>query len=498
MTRKKEYLVLALIIFATLALRIYLSKIFFGQSSDEFCNIYLTRMTFESGFRAYPHLFMWLYYFISALLLFIIKDSFIAAKIVTLSFGIALIGIVYLVAKKIFGKKIAFLSLGLLIINPEFNLIASVPLREPVYTFFIFLSLILSMNNRIFLGALSVGLSFLTRMEGLIIGMPYYIAALLVQKIKRKLLKISIVFLMFILFVLFMNLWISRPFIYLTDTFRNQGIEDPEVVKFAYSGLYQLVLRIFNSIFTFMKYLFNLIGPNIIFLIIGTFFLFKDKNKAYSGSKVFKICYILHLLFWIAYIFIFKKIIFDFHRYLYPLIPFAMIILSYAFFKLYENIRLKHTLIFLLVFNLISGYFVYYRNVGKRYIEVSRANKELLKASLWIERNIPQDTKYKILADGVPYFYLYRHSNRFNTATWAVLYNEKHGHFNIYDLIAYIKQNNIEYVIWQNDNLAAQPLTEYFEGFREITIESARFVPLAEFGRYGMKALIYRFEEIKN
>jgi Gpi18-like mannosyltransferase len=493
--KKNELLKLSLIVLAGLILRIYISNIFYGQSSDEFFNVFATRNTFESHFRIYPHLFMWFYYFISASLLFIIKDAFLAAKIITIFFGLASVPIIYLVTRKIFNEKVALLSSVLLIINPEFTVISSVPLREPVYTFFIFLSLYFAINNKIFLGGFSVGMSFLTRMEGLLIGMPYYIIALFMQETKKKMLKILIVAILFILFILFMNLWIHKPFIYLTETFIGQGIDDPEMFVFVHNTPFQLIPRVYHALSKILKYLFTLLGPNILFLVIGTYLLCKKKIKDSVSAKTFTICYIFHLMFWVTYIFRFGKLPWHFHRYLYPLIPFGTAVLSYGFFKSYEINKIRRYLRLLFIFNIIASYFIYYHNAGKTYLSISASNKELLKAGFWIEQNIPQNAEYKILGDGITIFYLSRYPNKFKIIRWDDILSYSAKPMELDALFNFIKQNNIKYLVWQNDNLSAGQLVPYLISFKEIENKRGKLLPLQKFEKSTFKALIYKFED---
>lgn len=489
---KNEFMLLFIIIIAALVSRIYISSIFYGQSSDEFANIFLVRSTFDSGFRGYPHLFMWFYYFMSGLLLFIINDALLAPKIVTILFGTASIFLAYSVAKKLFGEKEALLSCFLLAINPEFTIISSAPLREPVYTFFILLSVLLLINNRIFSGAFSVGMAFLTRMEGLLIGMPYYIIAGLNQKTKKKTLKISIILTIFVLFILFMNLWVSEPFLYLTDTFKNQIYEQPKNTLFFYEGLIPLIVRIYKSLSIFLGYSFALIGPNIIFLGLGAYFLFKDRKNSFI-YRVFMLCLASHMIFWLGYIFVFKRLVSDYLRYLYPLAPFFMIMVSYGFFRLYQIKRLRPLIIAALIFNIISSYPVYYRNNGERYFLTSSSNQELIKASLWIQKNIPQGGEFTILADGAPCFYLYRYPHQYNIYMWWRLHNKLRGPMDLDSLFSFMKENKVKYVVWQNDNLCSVTVAPYLENFQEIEKPSGRLMPLKKFEGQFLKALIYEF-----
>ena len=493
---KREILIVSIIILLALFSRIYISSSFYYTSSDEYCNIWLARNTFNSGMKSYPDGFMWFYFFISALLLFILKDALLATTIVTIFFGTFLYLIVYLITKRIFGKNVALLSSFLLLVNPEFILVSSFPLREPVYTFFVFLSVLFALQQRVFLGAFSVALGFLTRMEGLLIDMPYYIAALYSQTIKRKYLKISIALIIFTLSIIFMNRWGPRSFAYLTETFLGHTVEDPQMAIFIYAAPLQLISRIWQVIIKLSQYLLTLIGPNIIFLFFGLYFLFKNKIKEDKAARIFAICFLAHLFFWVTYIFIFGKILWDNYRYLYSLIPLGIIVYSYGFFKMYEIKIIRYPMIALLIINIILGYFLYYSNYGKKYLDISKSNKELLRASVWIKDNILRDKTHNILLDGAAFFYLSRYpENLDNIIRWEELKIKLKYNNSVDSLFNFLKQNNIKYVIWQNDNDCSITVAPYLDKFTKIENAFGSLVPMQKFDGGVFKALIYELKE---
>lgn len=488
---KKEILVLSIMLLAAVAVRIYISTIFYGQSSDEYCNISLISNTFVSGFKSYPNLFMWFYYFISALLLFIIPDGLIAAKVVSISFGISSMLIVYFLAKKIFNRRIAFLSLLLLLINPEFNLIGSVPLKEPVYTFFVILSLFLLVNRRIFAGAFIVGMSFLTRAEGLLIIMPAYLVSLLKTR-KKSLFKISLILIIFILFVLFMNIWVPKPFCYIKNTLDIHEEEQIVSLKFQYISIMELIKRIFVTIVKTCWYVFDIIGPCIIFIVPGIYsaLTIKDRDKV---SKFF-IYFIFYISFWLAYIFWYGQLIYNFHRYLYALIPFAAILISAGFFKLYEHRKWRYLIVTLFIVSVFSGYYTYYLDPGRQYIRISKDNKVLIEASRWIEKNIKQDWGHGLLIDGIPCFYMYRKSHKFRIVFWS----QSHGMITPDDkesLGEFLDNCKIKYVIWQNDNLPAERLAPYLRKFENVFFENGgKLIPVKQFKAKVFMCNIYEYK----
>jgi 4-amino-4-deoxy-L-arabinose transferase-like glycosyltransferase len=486
---KRENMFLLLMLVFAIGARIVIANIFSGQSSDEFCNISLIRNTFESGFRTYPELFMWFYYFISALLMFIVNDSLITGIAVTIGFGVASIYILYLITEDVSDKKAALLAVLLLVVNPEFSLIGSVPLKEPVYTFFMLLSLLMVIRGRIFIGAVSVGMAFLTRMEGLLVGMPMYLACLKKKSIFKKLVILAI----FVLFVLFMQLWIQKPFEYLTGTYDINKAEMFRSNIFRQGSLSEMVRRIPMSVIRTFQYIYHLIGLNMLFILPGLYALFKLRTEKKGVGKMF-IYLFFHLLSLAAYLFIFGKLAYNFHRYLYSTIPLIILLVSAGFVKLLENKKLKPIAITALVLFTLSGYYIYYLDPGRQYFMINRCNAELIKASKWIDTNIRKE-KGKYLIDGIPYFYMTRKARPYREIMWNDCYinnkirpQDKEGLFN------FIKRNGIRFVIWQNDNLPAQKLAPYLKGFQRTASEyGGELAPIKQFKKGPFICNIYEF-----
>jgi 4-amino-4-deoxy-L-arabinose transferase-like glycosyltransferase len=432
---------------------------------------------------------MWFYYFISALLMFIVNDSLITGVAVTIGFGVASIYVLYLITEGISDKKTALLAVLILVLNPEFSLIGSVPLKEPVYTFFILLSLFMVIRGRIFIGAVSVGMAFLTRMEGLLVGMPMYLACLK----KKSILKKSAILAIFVLFILFMQLWIQKPFEYLIGTYDINKAEMFRSNVFHQVSLPDLVKRIPLSVMRTSQYIYHLVGLNTLFLLPGLYALLKLR-AAKKGVGKMLIYLLFHLLSLAAYIFIFGKLAYNFHRYLYSTIPLLAVVMSAGFFKLSENKKLRPVAITAIVLFALSGYYIYYLNPGRQYFMINRCNAELIKASKWIDANIRKE-KGKYLIDGIPYFYMTRKVRPYGEIMWNDCYVDNKIHpLDKESLFRFIQRNNIRFVIWQNDNLPAQKLAPYLKGFQRISSAyGGELEPVKQFRKGPLVCNIYEF-----
>jgi len=487
----REILAIGIILLISIFVKIYISSVFYGQSSDEFANIFLTREVFTSGFKDYPELFMWFYYFISGLLLFFINDAFIATTTISIIFSTASILVMYLIVKKIFNQRLAFWTSLLMLLHPELNLIGSVPLKEPVYTFFILTSLLMLIHSRPFIGAFIIGVAFLTRVEGLLIGMPLYLANIFYFYYGRKIFRIfTITLLIFLLFILFMNIWVPRPFEYLFGTFdfhwAKQVQEGDRVTLRLFIG------QLFITLLRTFKYLFDLIGPNLIFIIPGFSVLLLDKEERKKKRSVL-IYFTSLLFFWFCYIFFFGKIIYNFHRYFYSLIPFIILLTLVGFFQVYKIRRLSLFVLIMFLLNSMSGYYFYYQNPGRQYWSISQANKNLLEAGQWIENNLRYDQTHRLLIDGIPGFNLFRKRFVKNVVRWdefinVLVPNDKESFFK------FLKTENIKYVVWSNENYSALTIAPYLKDLKEMNSTYGKLVLIKKWKKSPFTIIVFEFQ----
>jgi hypothetical protein len=99
-----------------------------------------------------------------------VKDTVIAAQIVSLLAGVGSVLILYLLARHYVHKYHAFLCALLLAVHPLFIRFSLVTMSESLYTFWILLSLLLFVRRRFILFGLTIGLAAITRPEAVLIA----------------------------------------------------------------------------------------------------------------------------------------------------------------------------------------------------------------------------------------------------------------------------------------------------------------------------------------
>lgn len=152
-----------------------------------------------------------LYPILIGLFYFCIKNLALASKLISVFSGALLVIPVYLLAKKFYNKKIAYLSGILVTIFPPLIYISNIAYSDALYIFFIFLAMYvgwLSIEKKkiiwgIFAGIL-FGLSYLTRPEGIIGLMIIPLVSLIFLRkwrTKRWLKKLLVLFICFLIIV---------------------------------------------------------------------------------------------------------------------------------------------------------------------------------------------------------------------------------------------------------------------------------------------------------
>ena len=129
--------ILILLFLLGIGWRSYLSTIYYGWEESDYGNIAMVYGVWESGFRHYDMNHMPGYYFFSALWLFILDDSIIAAKLTAgIGGALSLLG-TGVVLRRLVGTKAASFALLFLLIQPEYSLYSASSLREPLYSAFL-------------------------------------------------------------------------------------------------------------------------------------------------------------------------------------------------------------------------------------------------------------------------------------------------------------------------------------------------------------------------
>ncbi len=169
---KASYLVLLFMVLAA-AWRLYLMDSYYGWEESDYGNLAMTKGVLDGGFRHFDMNHLPLYYAVSAMVMAVVGDATWACVGVSFLSGVALVGVSVLLAYRVFGVAVAWLSGLFLLIQPELALYSASSLREPVYGFLVVLALLCINDRRVFLASIIAGAAFLTRMDALLILGPF-------------------------------------------------------------------------------------------------------------------------------------------------------------------------------------------------------------------------------------------------------------------------------------------------------------------------------------
>ena len=357
------------------------------------------------------------------------------------------------------------------------------PLKEPVYTFFVFLGILFLINNQFMNGATAVGLSFLTRMEALWINMPAYIVSTLTIKKYRPLICIAAIF---ILTVLFMNIIANEPYEYITI---NIGAQN-ELHPLHFLQLKELPKMIFLCVGTLLKYLFKFSGFNIFFIGVGMYTLINSAKKDLK-KRIFLIFLSFNSMFWIMYIFLYGSLLgIGNDRYIHILLPFMISLLIFGFFAIYDKISgsQRYLLSSLFIISSLFTFPIYFITQGRYYYEMSKSNQALTEISEWIKSNIEPTPENKILIDGIPFFYMFRSHNDYNLIKIEEVKEKIAGGPD--NLLSFIEKEKIEFVIWNEMDWACRRFLPYLK--KSIVWEGTEgsLIPIETENR---EAVIYKY-----
>ena len=189
---KNEKFDLTILILVSLLLTIYLFSRTYVISLDGVSQYIPMAKVFASGFFKDAVRFTGqqpLYSFLIALLSRLVPDFEIAGKLISSFFGIMVIFPVYFLGKRIFDRKVAFLSVFLLVIHPYVRRFSADVLKESLYLFLLAASIWFSLRTfekekiypYIFIPFLSA-MAYLIRPDGVEILLVVFFYILFVKK----------------------------------------------------------------------------------------------------------------------------------------------------------------------------------------------------------------------------------------------------------------------------------------------------------------------------
>lgn len=155
-----------------LAWRLWLVARFFGWEESDYGNLAMARGVLESGFTRFDMNHCPLYYGLSALVLAVVGDAWVATRIVSLAGGMAGLLVMVALAWRMAGARAAWLAGLLVVVQPELALYSSSALREPLYLGFFMAALALATRERLALASVAAAGAFLTRFDAMFVLVP--------------------------------------------------------------------------------------------------------------------------------------------------------------------------------------------------------------------------------------------------------------------------------------------------------------------------------------
>jgi len=155
-----------------LSYRLWLMPRYAGWEESDYGNLAMIRGVLDGNFLHYDMNHMPGYYALAAAVLAVVGDTVIAARATSLVAGVVALGLAVRLAVQLGGRRAAWWTGALLVLQPEFALYAASSLREPLYAAFVLGTVLCLLRDRLAWASALAGLAFLVRMDGALALMP--------------------------------------------------------------------------------------------------------------------------------------------------------------------------------------------------------------------------------------------------------------------------------------------------------------------------------------
>lgn len=473
MRLEKHDWMLLLFFFLGVSWRIYLSTIYYGWEESDYGNIAMVHGVWESGFRNYDMNHMPGYYFFSALWLFVLDDSILAAKLTAGSGGaLSLVG-AGLLLRRLIGAKAACFGILFLLIQPEYSLYSASSLREPLYSAFLVWGFWALLDRKpIAFSILSV-LSFSVRFEAPLFLIPIGLIGL--RTIKER-----------VLFLLLLTLgvgawmtycyfeyetiafWSHASSVNIETGLGEQGEKSSlEWLRAGFAVVWGLMVEILPSRVGWGAVLAFFICPFIwkdskqVLLLWGNSFLILG---VWLGIAFVAQHEVGHNLYW---------------KWLYPIIPFFLLSSSICLWRLTARFSVQK---WLLGGILCQSLWVQGRET-KRQLELSnQLYRPQVELAIWVEKNLSPDEM--LIFDNIPACWINRRPHEYTFHSWFDL--PVFG--NPEELILWAQQNQIEWILFfQEDWTQAPQKASFFVNGGNFKTKRGTLVEVKSDSHYGWR-----------
>ena len=422
--------------------RIYLSTIYYGWEESDYGNIAMVYGVWEGGFRHYDMSHMPGYYFFSALWLFVLDDSILAAKLTAgIGGALSLVG-AGLLLRRLLGGKAACFAMLFLLIQPEYSLYSASSLREPLYSAFLLWGFWALLERKIWAFSILSVLAFSVRFEAPLFLIP--IGLLGLRGIKERglfLLILSMGIGTWMVYCYFeyetIAFWSHASSVNIETGLGEQGEKSTfEWLRSGFTVVWGLLFEILPSRVGWGSMIAFILCPWVwkdsrqVMLLWGNSFLILGVWLAIAFVAQHEVG---HNLYW---------------KWLYPVVPFFLLSSSACLWRLTAQYSFQKWILGVIVFHTwwVQG------QETQRQLELSdRLYRPQLELAFWVEENLPVDEA--LIFDNIPACWVNRRPHELTLHSWFDL---PYFH-NPNELIIWAQQNQVEWILFFQEEWTQSP-----------------------------------------
>jgi hypothetical protein len=411
--------------------RLFLIHLFWGWEESDYGNLQMVRGVFDSGFMSYDMNHMPGYYAVAALFLFFVSDTVWASIGSTLLAGCTAFVLSILLQQKLAGRIPALILGILLLFQPEFSLYSASSLREPLYTAYLMGMLYCLIQNH-FLGAsILAALSFTVRFEAPVVLFP-----LLIHLLFRKEQKMPFVYVIPMLVMISLWMWYCNEVFGHVRFWEHAGSVNIETGLGEEAQSFSVWLK--NGFAVSFELLFGLLPHRLgwgifVGLCLSPFTLAKTNNIKMLQYMGFSLLFV-----WLSIAFIAQHEPQHnlYWKWLYPLLPFLMILGVLSLWKILEKGNRRWFWMLVLLQAISAHGFE-----TKRQIERSQ---KLYKPQVQIADELErQFSNGHLILDNIPACWLGRRSHEMRLTSWFDVPTSTQSEFAIW-----LYENDVDAVLW--------------------------------------------------
>ena len=461
-----------------LVLRLWLCFSYYGWEESDYGNLAMVHGVWQSGFTDFDMNHMPGYYFLSAVVYSVIRDSVIASKLVSFVGGAVSLLLASLIVKKIYNIRASVLFLALVLIEPELTLYSASSLREPVYTAFLLLALWGILHKRSWLFMLAGACAFLVRFEApLFLGL---IGWVYVPKVKDKWLfvfsMVAVVFGWSLYCYLHFDTWTFWSHAASVNVQTGQGGSEDSVGLWLQQGC----SVVWGLCTTMMP---SRMGWVVLLLALyaGVPIL---RNKQWNSDVLLVwVWMILMLGVWLGIAAVAQHEVGHnlYWKWFYPLVPYIAMAGVGELWKLILFLQQRYLRIIFIATVLLYTWYTQYIELHRQFVLSKKILGPQVELAKWMESNIPESEP--MIVDNIPACWLRRKENSYTLYSWFDLPKFSTPQ-EMYD---WTEVHQVRWILFFQEEWTQAPLKAPFlqpQG-KKIMADGAQFVLVDQEAQYG-------------